>query len=348
MAEIFIILVSGLFAVWGTGKLIPVLQRTAIFDRPNERSMHKLPIPRGGGWVFVALIFVVLGAMSVRTKGVEAFVAPALALGVALLALISWHDDKGGVRAVWRFFTQFIAVGLALAAIPLDLSVVRQGYLGVYPPDDLTAILVERCILAVAWVWFINLTNFMDGIDGITGTETASISFGILGLLVLLSPYTHPVPAHLGWIAAALLGGSLGFLRHNWHPAKIFLGDVGSVPLGFVLGYMLLRLAMAGYGEIALILPLYYLADSGITLGLRILKGEKFWQAHRTHFYQKAAVGLGRHDRVVFRVLGANLALILVGGACFLLHPWLGFLAPAIVGALLLILHRAGVTSTAG
>jgi UDP-N-acetylmuramyl pentapeptide phosphotransferase/UDP-N-acetylglucosamine-1-phosphate transferase len=120
----------------------------------------------------------------------------------------------------------------------------------------------------------------------------AGLSFGILG--------------------AAIAGAGLGFLWWNWQPAKIFLGDVGSVPLGLMLGWLLLELAAAGLWPAAVILPLYYLADSGFTLIRRILRGEKFWQAHREHFYQKAVI-MGRSHAYVSVVIGlCNIGLILM------------------------------------
>jgi UDP-N-acetylmuramyl pentapeptide phosphotransferase/UDP-N-acetylglucosamine-1-phosphate transferase len=112
-----------------------------------------------------------------------------------------------------------------------------------------------------------------------------------------------------------LTGAAIGFLVWNWSPAKIFLGDVGSVPLGYILGFLLLDLAVRGYWKIALILPLYFLADATITLVRRLLRGERFWQAHREHFYQQAVRrGLG-HAAVAKRVIAADLVLIACGWA---------------------------------
>jgi UDP-N-acetylmuramyl pentapeptide phosphotransferase/UDP-N-acetylglucosamine-1-phosphate transferase len=113
-----------------------------------------------------------------------------------------------------------------------------------------------------------------------------------------------------GMLATILIGACLGFLAYNWHPAKIFLGDVGSVPLGYLAGFLLLVLALEGHWQPALIIPAYYLADSGITITRRALRGEKFWQSHRQHFYQRAAQRVGRHDKVVIWLIVANIALI--------------------------------------
>jgi UDP-N-acetylmuramyl pentapeptide phosphotransferase/UDP-N-acetylglucosamine-1-phosphate transferase len=215
----------------------------------------------------------------------------ALWLGAAaMLAAVSWLDDRRGLGALPRIAAQLIAVGLVL--IPTGFSGLANSF---GPPPWLVLPLI-----ALAWVWFVNLYNFMDGIDGITGVETACLAFGILAL---------------GWpqtdaAAAAIMGAALGFLAWNWPPARIFLGDVGSVPLGFLLGALLLSLAGDGHWASALILPLYYLADATLTLLRRAARREKIWRAHREHFYQRATQGGLSHARVSLAVLGCNLVLI--------------------------------------
>jgi UDP-N-acetylmuramyl pentapeptide phosphotransferase/UDP-N-acetylglucosamine-1-phosphate transferase len=165
--------------------------------------------------------------------------------------------------------------------------------------------------IGLVWIWWINLFNFMDGIDGLAGSEAAAIG---AGLLLFGSVGAGADPA-LRTLAAAVTGAAIGFLVWNWSPARIFLGDVGSVPLGYILGFFLLDLAVRRYWKIALILPLYFLADATITLARRLLRGERVWQAHREHFYQQAVRrGLG-HAAVVERVIAADLMLIGCGWA---------------------------------
>jgi UDP-N-acetylmuramyl pentapeptide phosphotransferase/UDP-N-acetylglucosamine-1-phosphate transferase len=149
----------------------------------------------------------------------------------------------------------------------------------------------------------------MDGIDGIAGSEAAAIGIGLL--------LFGAVGTGQGWagapFAAAVAAASLGFLVWNWAPARIFLGDVGSVPLGYLLGFLLLWAAAGGYWRIALILPLYFLADATITLLRRLLRGEPVWRPHRQHFYQRAVQrGLG-HAAVVRRVIAVDIVLVLCG-----------------------------------
>ena len=144
-------------------------------------------------------------------------------------------------------------------------------------------------------------------------------------------------------LAGAILGAALGFLVWNWAPARVFLGDVGSAPLGYLTGYLLIGLAAAGRWRIALILPLYFLADATITLGRRLLRGERVWQAHREHYYQQAVRrGLG-HAAVVKRVVLADLLLIACGWAAENgLGPPALAAAAVIVLALLTALARGG------
>ncbi|MEM7171718.1 MAG: UDP-N-acetylmuramyl pentapeptide phosphotransferase, partial [Pseudomonadota bacterium] len=157
----------------------------------------------------------------------------------------------------------------------------------------------------LAWVWFINLFNFMDGIDGITAAETVSICLG-LSLVALLQGWEL---ADFG-LPLLLLGGLAGFWPWNRSPAKLFLGDVGSVPVGFMVGWLLLSAMEKGQWAVALILPLYYLMDSSLTLAKRLLRGERIWRAHREHFYQRAVQGGESHAKVVWLISICNLILI--------------------------------------
>ena len=173
---------------------------------------------------------------------------------------------------------------------------------------------LDVALSAYLWLWFINLTNFMDGIDGITGVESGSIGVGILVaaplMIVGASELGILVSTSTGLYAVALAAAAAGFLYWNWQPAKIFLGDVGAVPLGFLLGWLLLETAGAGLWPVAILLPLYYWADATITLVRRALRREPLFQAHRSHFYQTAAQRMGSHAPVVLAVLALNAALV--------------------------------------
>lgn len=303
------------------------LSARAMLDIPNERSSHKIPVPRGGGW---ALVFVLLPVVSVAAIycNEAARYAPLLA-GMGLLVAISWLDDRRDVSPLLRLCLHLAAATLGSLSLP-DRAVLFGGHV---------PFILDRAAMILGWGWFMNLYNFMDGIDGITGVETASLAIGAAVLLMLAGA----MPPFLAVLCCALLGCSVGFLRANWHPAKIFLGDVGSVPLGFLTGFLLLTIAAQGHLIAALCLPLYYLADSGITITKRALRREKIWQAHRQHFYQRAALGLKRHDAVVLRIIAANGGLIAAAVLGFYL-PWAGLLTSVLIVALLLIkLHKSAL-----
>jgi len=301
-------------SVWLTGIVRNWLQRRAILDHPGERTSHEGATPRGGG---IALVPVVLFAWIMLAL---AGLAPGAAFGItalaAALALVSWYDDLGGVAFGWRLAAHLIAAALG-AAYLLGPAPVFQGLL---PP------LADRVIAVLLWAWFINLYNFMDGIDGITCVETIAIGLGV----VLITQITGD-DTHVGVLALALTAGALGFLRWNWPRGSIFLGDVGSVPLGFLTGWLLLLLATQGHWAPALILALYYLADATVTLLRRIFRGERIWQAHRSHFYQRALAPDNGHAAVLKLIIGGDVALLLLA-LLAIRFPW-----PALIVAVLAV-----------
>jgi UDP-N-acetylmuramyl pentapeptide phosphotransferase/UDP-N-acetylglucosamine-1-phosphate transferase len=175
----------------------------------------------------------------------------------------------------------------------------------------------------------VNLFNFMDGIDGITAVETITISGGLAAISALV------FHASLGFfMAAAPAAAALGFLYWNWAPSRIFLGDVGSVPLGYLLGGLLVFAAAVGFWEAAMILPLYYLVDASLTLAKRALRREKLWQAHREHFYQRAVQHGFSHAAVAGRIAACNTILVLLAVCAATGRPWS---APGIPLALALL-----------
>ena len=163
---------------------------------------------------------------------------------------------------------------------------------------------LERGLLLLAGLWFVNLVNFMDGLDLMTAAEIVPIT----GALVLLG-WLGELPASTTIAAAALFGAMLGFAPFNRPVAKIFLGDVGSLPIGLLVGWCLLQLAWHQQFAAALLLPLYYLADATVTLLRRMARREPFWAAHRTHFYQRATDNGFSVWRVVSEVFVLNIVL---------------------------------------
>jgi UDP-N-acetylmuramyl pentapeptide phosphotransferase/UDP-N-acetylglucosamine-1-phosphate transferase len=311
---------AGLVACLGTRALIPLLRRRALLDRPNERSLHAMPTPRGGGIAVVAAIL--LAWLALISLGLVSRASLPILFGAALLAAVSWLDDLRDLPPAARLLAQLLAVALAFLT-QTSAGPVFQGWLSGWL-DAIATLLV--------WVWFINLFNFMDGIDGLAGSEAAAIGLGLL-LFASVGVGHDPGAAAL---AAAIATAAIGFLVWNWAPARIFLGDVGSVPLGYLLGFLLLEQAARGHWKVALILPLYFLADATITLLRRLSRGERVWQAHREHFYQRAVQRGLSHAAVVQWVIAADLVLIGCGWAAENGWPILGLTAAGVTVALLL------------
>jgi UDP-N-acetylmuramyl pentapeptide phosphotransferase/UDP-N-acetylglucosamine-1-phosphate transferase len=272
--------------------LRPVLVRYAL-ARPNARSSHKTPTPQGGGIaVLAATLMAGAGALALgASDGREWAIVGAAAI---VLAVVGAADDIRPLGTIPRLLPQFAAVTVVVVLATEGVRILPP-----WMPSWL-----ERGFLIVGGVWFVNLVNFMDGLDWMTVAEVVPITacLAMLGL-------SGALPAGPALTAAALLGAMLGFAPFNKPVARLFLGDVGSLPIGLLVGWMLLRLAGTGALAAALLLPLYYLADATLTLCKRLARGERVWQAHRTHFYQQATDNGYSVMAVAAHVFGLNLAL---------------------------------------
>ncbi len=302
-----------------TGAVRQWLLRRQVLDRPNERSAHAVPVPRGGG---IAILLVLLPAWLY----VEPALWPILAAAL-LLAIAGWRDDVKGLGAWPKLACQAVAVAAGLCF----LGPITGGLLPA--PLDLA-------LAGIAWLWFVNLYNFMDGIDGIAGVEAVSIGLGLVVIGLWFASF-----GDLAALGVALSGAALGFLFWNWHPARLFLGDVGSQALGFMIGFLLLRTAAEGGWAAAFILPLYFLADATWTLARRLKAGENVMQAHAQHIYQEAVRRGRNHAQVVKAVLIGNVALVL-----FALGAQMGERAVSLAGAALtvFVLARRLLTAPLG
>ena len=272
--------------------------RTRLFDRPNERSSHSRPIPRGGG---LAIVVAFLLAISYLTLSGELETSVFVALsGGALVAAIGYWDDRRDPSARTRIVGHFLAASWAtlwIGGIPhLDLYFTTWEWGG-----------VGYIVSIVGIVWLLNLYNFMDGIDGIAASEAIFVA-SVGGALLLSAGATG-----LALAALTLAATSAGFLVWNWPPAKIFMGDVGS---GF-LGYTLAVLAIASDQEsdvslwVWLLLLGVFVVDATLTLLRRLLRGEKISQAHRDHAYQHAAIQFNSHLKVTLGIAGINIGILL-------------------------------------
>lgn len=282
---IILIISTFLFAILLSGGLTVLLARLNMMAEPNDRSNHVAPVPTGVGLGFM---IVAIGFLMVANAPLNVLL-PAL-----MLSIVSFLDDRGSLPVVKRLGFQAIAVIIAITSVK---GSVFQGLVPYW---------LEAIILFGAWMWFINLYNFMDGIDEITINETVSITAG----LMVLAIFTEAVPRSISIDASIILAAVLAFYPFNKHPAKAFMGDAGSVPLGFLLAYVLFNLAASGFWVAALILPAYYLCDASITLAKRAVVGKPIWQAHSEHYYQKAVRGGRSHAEVVRDIFILNIVLV--------------------------------------
>jgi UDP-N-acetylmuramyl pentapeptide phosphotransferase/UDP-N-acetylglucosamine-1-phosphate transferase len=271
--------------------LKPLLVRYAL-ARPNARSSHTIPTPQGGGIPLVGAALLVAAAALVWGAAGDRIEFAVVAAAALLLAGVGAVDDIRPLPAIPRLVAQFVAVGAVVAAADVALwpALLPRWF--------------EVALVVVAGVWFVNLVNFMDGLDWITAAEMVPITafIGVLGLFGVVVP-------EAGLVALALCGAFLGFAPFNKPVARLFLGDVGSLPIGLLVGWLLLQLAGTGALTAALLLPLYHLADATITLLRRLARGERVWEAHRSHFYQQATTNGFTPLAVSARVLGLNLLL---------------------------------------
>jgi UDP-N-acetylmuramyl pentapeptide phosphotransferase/UDP-N-acetylglucosamine-1-phosphate transferase len=254
-------------------------------DQPNERSLHERPVPRTGG------IAVLLGAASSLAFGAAGLWLP---MGLALvLAAVSFFDDLRGLPTSVR-----LAAHVAAATV-LVWHVLSP------------MLAVEMLVLILAVVWITNLYNFMDGSDGLAG-GMATIGFGAFGFAAWRAG-----DAALATLCVALAAAAVAFLLHNRHPARIFLGDVGSIPLGFLAA----ALGILGWRND--LWPLWFpvlvfapfIADATVTLVRRTLRRERVWQAHRDHYYQRMVrMGFGHRGTA----WTGYAVMLLCGGAALL------------------------------
>ena len=296
MSAATIVAIAGiaLCATWLTSMLTrSLLIHCNILDKPGNRSSHSVPVPRGGG---IALITVtLLGWLTLSNVGLGHILEVNIITSMTMLiAIVCWFDDVGNLSVRTRLCTQILVVGTSIVLIPIDFM-----WSGTFTHT------LEMLAVAVVWLWFINIFNFMDGIDGITGVETISICTGIALTLGFLGS-----SADFSYLAIVLGACTLGFLIWNWQPAKLFLGDVGSIPLGFLVGWLLIELAVAGQWAAALILPGYYLVDATLTLLYRAVRLEPVWKPHKQHFYQRAVAGKLTHSQASRAVIITNIWLI--------------------------------------
>ncbi|WNF57348.1 glycosyltransferase family 4 protein [Pseudomonas sp. SG20052] len=318
--------------------LTALLRRYALarnlMDVPNQRSSHSAPTPRGGG-VAIVVGFILALSLLFFNDVVALHVYLGISVACGLIAIIGFLDDHGHIPARWRLIGHFCAAAWGLY------------FLGGLPPIVIFGWTVSlgiagNILAAFFLVWMLNLYNFMDGIDGLASVEAVTTCFG--GALIY-----YLAGAHDNILLILVLGfGVLGFLAWNFPPARIFMGDAGSGFLGIALGFFSLQAAIAAPELLWswLILLGVFIIDATVTLLRRLLRGEKVYEAHRSHAYQYASRQFGKHLPVTLAVLVINLIWLLpiaiwvgVGG----LDGGLGLLLAYTPLIFLALKYKAGV-----
>ncbi|EED99051.1 MraY family glycosyltransferase [Burkholderia multivorans] len=275
-------LIYALVGALVSGGILVFLLKTRLawriaIDQPNSRSLHVSPVPRVGGWGVLPAACVLLAALDGELRDI--------AVCAAFLGVVSQWDDRKGLSARLRFCAHLLAAAVFVwgtwqASLPLWAAIP----------------------VCVGVVWSINLYNFMDGSDGMAG-GMAVIGFAAYAWMGIAAGS----PIGLG--AAAVSGAAFGFLLLNFHPAKVFLGDAGSVPLGFIAA----TFGLVGWGLnlwpawFPLMVFSPFVADATFTLARRLVRGDRFWEAHREHFYQRM-VQMRGHAETAWLWYGGMLA----------------------------------------
>jgi UDP-N-acetylmuramyl pentapeptide phosphotransferase/UDP-N-acetylglucosamine-1-phosphate transferase len=320
----FAVVAAAMLSAAMTWALLPWLLRHTL-AKPNARSSHRVPTPQGAGIAVIGATLVVACALVARADAVNLNMAAIFAASL-FMAIVGFADDVKSIPVLPRLILQAVAVGTIVLTAPGELRIVPACPLW-----------IERGLLLLAGLWFVNLVNFMDGLDWMTVAEVVPIT----AAMVLLGWFGE-FPRSATIVAAALCGAMVGFAPFNRPVAKVFLGDVGSLPIGLLLGWCLLQLAHNQQIVAALLLPLYYLSDATVTLLRRLTRGEPFWVAHRSHFYQRATDNGFTVLRVVSEIFALNIALAVLAIGSTMTQSATVRILFLIAGGLatLLVMHR--------
>jgi len=298
-----VVVFAFLLAVVSTGFYRHWAIKANIMDRPNERSSHVNPTPRGGGAALVfscAITYLMLFLFGENLTLFEpAFLAVTFAFGIAILG---FFDDRFNLSVRLRF-------GLQICFSILSVLIIDRAFSG----DQLI-----MAVLAVLFlIWMTNLYNFMDGIDGLAAGQVATVSLEFALLYFLQGEESFEV--HYLMLAAV----AAAFLVWNWHPAKIFMGDVGSCFFGFILAVLAIWSYFSGALALPVILILHmaFIFDTTYTLIVRGLRGQKIYSAHRDHTYQHAVQAGYQHSSVSLIYMAMNVLWLLPLGYLSLNQP---------------------------
>lgn len=297
-----LILLSFFLSIMLVKGTIIIMSKFNIVDKPSHRRAHSKVTPRGGGLAFVITFclllpifeYFYLGSLYNSTNIISIF---------APIALVSFWDDVSEVPILFRLLIHILCSVLAVMWLIHPYRILHSEL----------SLNIELIIGSFALLTFLNVYNFLDGIDGITVSESIHLSLTIL-ILCFIKQDIIPNVWTVITVACIIFGWSCGFILFNWQPASIFIGDVGSISLGFIIGVCLLTVAAGSERLFAacVIAALYYIADGGLTLLIRLVNREKIWLPHLQHFFQKAVKKGLTHRMVVLRIINCNFVLMLL------------------------------------
>ena len=285
MAPIIVFFLLTLFSYINVSYIRQLALQHQILDHPNERSSHSIPMPRGGG-----LAIVILGlALSLWVANQTELNRSVLYIVMsAILAMVGWRDDLFSLPPYYRFLVQGLVA---------TISILGMGYFRIVRIPLLGELDLGAVGIVITFLWIIgmiNAYNFMDGIDGMAGGVAVVAG---LGWMILSSNVQNPF---VFWVALSIAATSLGFLGHNWPPAKIFMGDVASTFLGY--SFAALPLLSADQSGDALtmgtLLMWTVIMDTFLTFLRRLVKGENILSGHRLHLFQQLVMGGYKHGTI--------------------------------------------------
>ena len=297
----------GLFSWWLTDRLADKASMLGPIDHPNDRSLHHLPTPRTGGVAIVVSAFIGVVVWSTTagwtdgesTGRLDRFPEVISILGGTLfLAIVSFLDDRKGLAVLIRFGCHLIAACGAVFGGGVIISSITVPGWGGFELGWAAAPMTLAFLL-----WMTNLYNFMDGMDGFAGGMTV-VGFGLMGYFFWISH--HPMMFGIAVIQAA---AATGFLVHNFPPARIFMGDVGSISTGFLAGGLIVLGCREKVFDLWVPLVVFspFIVDATVTLVRRALRHEKIWLAHREHYYQRFVLSGWSHRQTVLMEYGLML-----------------------------------------
>jgi UDP-N-acetylmuramyl pentapeptide phosphotransferase/UDP-N-acetylglucosamine-1-phosphate transferase len=297
-----------LLAWWLTGRLTSPASRSRLLDNPNERSLHDAPKPRTGGLAILASLALGLALQAITTplrdrlEGAVAGLRGRMAGAVLLLAAVSYWDDRKGLSPGVRLVAHLLAAAAIVLAAGLRINSITAPALGTLSLGGFGTLFTILFL-----VWITNLYNFMDGMDGLAAGMT------VLGCGFLAAVAAAGEGRDLVAVPLVVAGAAGGFLLHNLPPARIFMGDTGSVSLGFLVGTLSVWFVSDGLCDLWVPVLVFspFIVDATVTLVRRLVRGEKPWQAHREHYYQRLVLaGWGQRKTVL-----AEYALMAACGA---------------------------------